>query len=255
MRIPRSSPGEAWHAVVWSETDTTYGNFLNRAGAGFIDVFATLITAYALSLALVAALGDVVEIDDPIISFASEKTIANDLPSTEIAAGGVVVKTTQRSIVERNFFGLATQTVRRTHVELTVDPNKNSEHARDAADLALLKASGTSGDVLIDPKSHEDLARPSLSLISIVTYFVLLGLCEGFLMAGASPGKSLFGLRVIGAQGEPMTLGRAFARNLAKLMSLVTLLIGFLMVLWTKRHQALHDMMADCLVVKTGSKS
>ena len=51
------------------------------------------------------------------------------------------------------------------------------------------------------------------------------------------------------------TLGRAFVRNLAKLLSLATALIGFLMVLWTKRHQAMHDLMADCVVVASPPKA
>lgn len=232
------------------ETALTYGSFLNRAGAGVIDGFSALIVGLLFSLLLVAAFGNVIEIDDPVIPFAVEKTIQTDSPSIEIAAGGRVVKTTQRSIVERNFFGLATQTVRRTHVDLTVNRNaNNSEHVRDAADLALLKASATSGDVLIDPTSRDDLSRPSLSFVVIATYFIMLALCEGFLLRGSSPGKSLFGLRVTGSNGEAITLKQAFARNLAKLLSLATAFIGFLMVLWTKRHQALHDVFADCVVV------
>lgn len=233
------------------EPTAVYGTFLNRTGAAFVDAFAAIVLSFAASVALVATLGNVIEINDAIIPLAIEKTIETDLPSTEIAGGGRDVVTTQRSIVERNFFGLATQTVRRTRVDLTVSPTagKAPERPQDAADLAQLRASREGGDVLIDPKSREALSRPSLSFLAIATYFLMLALCEGFLLRGSSPGKILFGLRVVAAQGEAMTLARALARNLAKLLSVATLLVGFLMVLWTKRHQALHDMMAECVVV------
>jgi class 3 adenylate cyclase len=238
-----------------AEAAYAYGSFLSRAGAGLVDGFSALVLGFLLSLALIAAFGNVIEIDDPVIPFAIEKTIETDSPSIEIAGGGREVKTTQRSIVERNFFGLATQTVRRTHVDLTVNRNANtSEPARSAADPALLKLSGTSADVLIDPASRSDLSRPSLSFVAIATYFIMLALCEGFLLRGSSPGKSLFGLRVLGSNGEAATLKQAFARNVAKLLSLATALIGFLMVLWTKRHQALHDAFADCIVVASPPK-
>ncbi len=249
------SPMGGKNARAKSETAYAYGSFLSRAGAGLVDGISALVLGFLLSLALIAAFGNVIEIDDPVIPFAIERTIETDSPSIEIAGGGREVKTTQRSIVERNFFGLATQTVRRTHVDLTVNRNANSsEPARGAADAALLKLSGTSADVLIDPASRSDLSRPSLSLVAIATYFIMLALCEGFLLRGSSPGKSLFGLRVLGANGEAATLKQAFARNLAKLLSLATALIGFLMVLWTKRHQALHDAFADCIVVAASSE-
>ena len=242
--------GGAKPARVVGDAGYAYGSFLTRAGAGVVDVLAAFVAGLLLSLFLVTAFGNVIEIDDPVIPFAIEKTVQADSPSIEIAAGGRVVKTTQRSIVERNFFGLATQTVRRTHIDLTVNRNASSaDHARDAADVALLKASGTSGDALIDPASRTDLSRPSLSLVAIATYFIMLAFCEGFLWRGSSLGKSLFGLSVLGANGEAITLKQAFARNLAKLLSLATALIGFVMVLWTRRHQALHDMFADCIVV------
>src|SRR5262249_10864806 len=97
----------------------TYGTFASRAGAGLVDIIAAYVLALAACLGLVAALGDVVEIDDAFMPLAIEKVVATDLPATEIVAGGAVVKTTQRSMVQRNFFGLATQTVQRTRIERT----------------------------------------------------------------------------------------------------------------------------------------
>lgn len=229
---------------------TVYASLVNRIGAGLIDAIAITIFSIAVGVVVVAEFGDVIEIDDPIIPIATERTIQSDLPSTEIAAGGLVVKTTQRSTVERSFFGIATQTVRRTHVELSIDPSAaTSKRASDANDIAQLEARAQNGDVLIDPASGAELTRPRLTVLTIFAYFLLMTLSEGMLLRGSSLGKSLFGLRVRGAAGEPVTLTRAFVRNIAKLLSVGTLLIGLLMVLWTRRRQALHDMFADCVVV------
>ncbi len=57
------------------------------------------------------------------------------------------------------------------------------------------------------------------------------------------------GIAVRDEEGNPLTLGRAFGRNLAKIASALTLGFGFLMVIWTKQRQALHDKLADCRVV------
>jgi hypothetical protein len=49
--------------------------------------------------------------------------------------------------------------------------------------------------------------------------------------------------------GKPLTFGRSFGRNLAKIASALTIGFGFFMALWTKKRQALHDQLADCRVV------
>ena len=230
----------------------TYGTFLGRTTAALIDLIGAYALGLAISIGLVAALGNVIEIDDFILPFAMEKTLESDLPTTEIVAGGAVVRTTQRSIVERNFFGIATQTVRRTHIQSTVQRNGASKP--DPSDPENIRAGSGDEDTLIDPQSRKEIVRPSFTFVAICTYFLLLALCEGFLLGGSSPGKALVGLRVAGANGERMTIPRALARNLAKVLSLATAFIGFLMVLWTKRRQALHDMLTECVVVDTSAR-
>jgi uncharacterized RDD family membrane protein YckC len=67
----------------------------------------------------------------------------------------------------------------------------------------------------------------------------------------ATYGKSLVGLKVTGLAGERITLGRALAREAAKIVSALTLLIGFIIAGFTKRKQALHDFVASTYVVRT----
>ena len=46
---------------------------------------------------------------------------------------------------------------------------------------------------------------------------------------------------------------QALGRSLAKILSALTLFIGYIMAAFTKRKQALHDKIASTLVVKRGS--
>lgn len=64
-------------------------------------------------------------------------------------------------------------------------------------------------------------------------------------------GKQLLGIRVEDVHGGRLSFARASVRHLGSWLSLFTLCIGFLMNLWTKRRQTLHDMIAGAVVVRT----
>lgn len=63
-------------------------------------------------------------------------------------------------------------------------------------------------------------------------------------------GKHLMGLKVTDASGNRISFLRALGRNLAKIISAIPLMIGFIMAGFTAKKQGLHDMMAGTLVVK-----
>ena len=44
-------------------------------------------------------------------------------------------------------------------------------------------------------------------------------------------------------------------RNFMKFLSLFTVAVGFMMAGWTKRRQALHDIPADCVVIRVAPPS
>ena len=69
----------------------------------------------------------------------------------------------------------------------------------------------------------------------------------------ATPGKLVCGLVVVDDEGRQIGFARSLGRNLGKFVSAAILMIGFLMAGWTHRKQALHDMMAGCLVLKKTS--
>jgi uncharacterized RDD family membrane protein YckC/type II secretory pathway pseudopilin PulG len=64
----------------------------------------------------------------------------------------------------------------------------------------------------------------------------------------ATPGKRLCGLYVTDLEGHRLGFGHALGRNLLALFSYLTLYIGFIMVAFDRRKQALHDKMAGTLV-------
>lgn len=62
-------------------------------------------------------------------------------------------------------------------------------------------------------------------------------------------GKRALGIIVTDEHGERLTFARATGRHFAKFLSGLVLYIGFLMAGWTSRKQAIHDMVANTLVV------
>jgi uncharacterized RDD family membrane protein YckC len=67
----------------------------------------------------------------------------------------------------------------------------------------------------------------------------------------ASLGKLAFDLRVTSLGGERISFLRALARNVALPLSAVILCAGFVMAAFTAHRQALHDLIAGTLVVRS----
>jgi uncharacterized RDD family membrane protein YckC len=67
--------------------------------------------------------------------------------------------------------------------------------------------------------------------------------------AQATIGKRALGIKVTDVQGNRISFARASGRYFAKILSTLTLFIGFIMAAFTAKKQALHDMIADTLVV------
>lgn len=86
-----------------------------------------------------------------------------------------------------------------------------------------------------------------LFLIAIgVGYYVV---CEA--AGGATLGKRMVGIRVVGEDGERVTFGPAFVRNVLRLVdALFFYLVGFLFALTSARGQRLGDRAAHTIVVR-----
>ncbi len=65
----------------------------------------------------------------------------------------------------------------------------------------------------------------------------------------ATPGKIALGIKVTDLSGDGISFARATGRHFGKVISAITLLVGYFMAGFTRKKQGLHDIMAGCLVV------
>jgi uncharacterized RDD family membrane protein YckC len=68
----------------------------------------------------------------------------------------------------------------------------------------------------------------------------------------ATYGKALLGLKVTDGGRKRISFVRSLARELAKILSAFTLMIGFILAGLTKRKQALHDFFVNTTVMREG---
>lgn len=66
----------------------------------------------------------------------------------------------------------------------------------------------------------------------------------------ATLGKKALGLKVTDEMGNRISFARATGRHFAKILSVMTCFIGFIMAAFTDRKRALHDMIAGTLVIR-----
>lgn len=66
----------------------------------------------------------------------------------------------------------------------------------------------------------------------------------------ATVGKKILGLEVTDLSGNRISFARASGRFFGKIVSSMTFLVGFAMAGFTARKQALHDILASCLVTR-----
>jgi uncharacterized RDD family membrane protein YckC len=88
-----------------------------------------------------------------------------------------------------------------------------------------------------------------LVLISLVLRWLYYALLESSSWQ-ATLGKKALGLEVTDLEGRRIGFGRATGRTFAKIISAMILYVGFMMAGFTEKKQALHDMIAGCLVVR-----
>ncbi|HWU77736.1 MAG TPA: RDD family protein [Rhodanobacter sp.] len=85
-------------------------------------------------------------------------------------------------------------------------------------------------------------------LLTAVLSWLYFAICESSAWQ-ATVGKLALGIRVTDLQGNRISLPRALGRYPAKYLSVIILCIGFMMAGWTRRKQALHDMICSTLVL------
>jgi uncharacterized RDD family membrane protein YckC len=100
------------------------------------------------------------------------------------------------------------------------------------------------------PEEAAMVMRYSMSIFAGAVISAILYDALFILRFGATPGKLLFGLRVVNVSGKPLGLRHVVARCLAKgLVGLPTLCIGYLIVAFDEEKRGLHDQIAQTRVI------
>lgn len=90
----------------------------------------------------------------------------------------------------------------------------------------------------------------SAAIVMFVAGWLYFALMESS-SRGATLGKMALGIKVVDMQGQRISFGRATGRYFGKLVSAFIMYIGFIIAAFTQQKQALHDIMAGCLVINT----
>ncbi len=84
-------------------------------------------------------------------------------------------------------------------------------------------------------------------VVQLVGFWLYYALTESRL--GGSPGKLLMHLRVTSPDGRCIGFKKASGHAFARILSFVPFLTGYLMAAFTDKTQALHDLLAGCIVI------
>jgi uncharacterized RDD family membrane protein YckC len=86
-------------------------------------------------------------------------------------------------------------------------------------------------------------------LLIVAGAAVLYATFESSAMQG-TPGKRVLGLAVTDLHGNRISFARGIGRFFGRYLSSIILLFGYLIVAFTPRKQALHDMICGTLVIR-----
>jgi uncharacterized RDD family membrane protein YckC len=104
-----------------------------------------------------------------------------------------------------------------------------------------------------DANAATRFALPQLTPLAIALVIPTVWLYYAIFEASpwqATPGKRALRLYVTDINGRPLTFGRATIRHFAKIISSLTFLVGYVLAGFTEKKQALHDIIAHCLVLR-----
>lgn len=88
-----------------------------------------------------------------------------------------------------------------------------------------------------------------VALLSVVMKWLYYALMESS-KYGGTLGKMAVSIKVVDLEGNRISFGRATGRYFSRIITNMTLLIGYILAGVTQKKQALHDMIASCLVIR-----
>jgi uncharacterized RDD family membrane protein YckC len=101
----------------------------------------------------------------------------------------------------------------------------------------------------------EDQIGQFIGLISPILFLVVLVYFVFFwTLIGYTPGKALLGLQIVRQDGRPLSVGRALVRFLGYWVSAIPLFLGFIWILFDRRHEGWHDKISKTQVIYIPNK-
>ncbi|MCU1335132.1 MAG: domain containing protein [Bryobacterales bacterium] len=99
-------------------------------------------------------------------------------------------------------------------------------------------------------------ALPAILSLAGLSFLIQTALSLGYEVyflstRGATPGKMALSLKVIRADGSPVSPGLAAGRYFARILSAMTLMIGFIIAAFDREKRALHDHICGTRVIHT----
>ncbi len=113
----------------------------------------------------------------------------------------------------------------------------NMEHSQEITGSSFMGIAGIVGSVI------------GLVLASIAVGWLYFALMESSKNQGTL-GKMALNLKVTDMEGNKISFGRASGRYFGKILSSMIMMIGYILAGLTEKKQALHDILANCLVVR-----
>lgn len=92
-------------------------------------------------------------------------------------------------------------------------------------------------------------AASSIGIIALVLQWLYFALMESSKHQGTL-GKMVLKIKVTDLEGNRISFARGTGRYFGKILSGMIMSIGYIMAGFTEKKQALHDMLASCLVIK-----
>ena len=202
----------------------------------------------------------------PVAAAALEAALATELPADTAATSAASGRDSLTTAFVRAFRKSDTATLARVQPRLgallaadtlaTLNTrvheleNKNEKLANRTRRDSVKLASGATGlvDTVADAGDEivKLLRKAGLGFGWLGLYFT------GFvaLMNGQTPGKWAMRIRIVRLDGRPMGWWSALERFGGYAASVVTALSGFFQILWDKNRQAMHDKIAETVVVR-----
>ncbi|MCF8242877.1 MAG: RDD family protein [Melioribacteraceae bacterium] len=88
----------------------------------------------------------------------------------------------------------------------------------------------------------------AMIIVSVIVKWLYYALMESSTKQ-ATLGKMALGIKVTDTLGNRISFGKATGRYFGKILSGLILNIGYIMAAFTEKKQALHDILANCLVI------